>query len=115
MSNELIRKGPHVPTEERALARLKLAVKQGELEELPGIPGIPSVPRYLVTYMNSQTAGSTHQPPEQPGLVPLVEGGQRLPVSTSGLASQFTVGIRNDVTCTPVRTNFGWARAASHV
>ncbi len=56
MSRNLIRKGPHVPTEKRALARLKLAVEQRELEELPEVAGIPSVPRYLVTYMNSQTA-----------------------------------------------------------
>lgn len=56
MGNELIRKGPHVPTEERALARLKRAVELGELEELPIVPGIPSRPRYLITYMNSQTA-----------------------------------------------------------
>ncbi|HEX2027881.1 MAG TPA: hypothetical protein VHF25_07755 [Nitriliruptorales bacterium] len=56
MSKHLIRKGPHVPTEERALARLERAVEFGELEELPRVPGIPSEPRYLVTYMNSQTA-----------------------------------------------------------
>ncbi len=56
MSKDLIRKGPHVPTEKRALERLKRAVELGELEELPPIAGIPSVPRYLVTYMNSQTA-----------------------------------------------------------
>ena len=56
MSKELIQKGPHVPTEKRAVARLKRVVELGELEELPNIAGIPSVPRYLVTYMNSQTA-----------------------------------------------------------
>lgn len=55
MKDELVRKGPHVPTEKRALARLRRAVELGELEELPSIPGIPSVPRYLITYMNSQT------------------------------------------------------------
>jgi hypothetical protein len=55
MKNELIQKGPHVPTEERALARLQRAVELRELEELPSIVGMPSVPRYLVTYMNSQT------------------------------------------------------------
>lgn len=58
-SNDLIGKGPHVPTEERALARLKRAVELQELERLPNIPGIPSVPRYLVTYMNSQTANDS--------------------------------------------------------
>ena len=57
MNEELIRRGgPNVPTEERALARLRRAVELGELEELPPIPGILSVPRYLVTYMNSQTS-----------------------------------------------------------
>ena len=56
MSKKLIRKGPHVPTEKRALERLKRAVELGELEELRTIAGIPNVPRYLVTYMNSQTA-----------------------------------------------------------
>ena len=57
MSEELFRMGdPNVPTEERALARLRRAVELGELEELPSIVGIPRVPRYLVTYMNSQTA-----------------------------------------------------------
>ena len=56
MENELIRKGPHVPTEKRALERLQRAVELRELEELPRILGIPNVPRYLVTYMNSQTA-----------------------------------------------------------
>jgi hypothetical protein len=57
MSEELFRTGdPNVPTEERALARLRRAVELGELEELPSIVGIPRVPRYLVTYINSQTA-----------------------------------------------------------
>lgn len=50
------RRDPNVPTEERARARLRRAVELGELEELPIIAGIPNVPRYLVTYMNSQTA-----------------------------------------------------------
>jgi hypothetical protein len=58
MNQKLISKGPHVPTEERALARLKRAVELGELEALPAVPGIPSTPRYLVTYMNSQTANN---------------------------------------------------------
>jgi hypothetical protein len=59
MAGELIRKGPHVPTEERALKRLKRVVEIGELEDLTGIQGLPSVPRYLVTYMNSQTANDS--------------------------------------------------------
>ncbi len=33
MAEELIRKGPHVPTEERALARLKHVVEIGDLEK----------------------------------------------------------------------------------
>ncbi len=49
-------KGPNIPTEERALARLQRAIEHGALEELPIAAAIPSVPRYLVTYMNSQTA-----------------------------------------------------------
>lgn len=56
MNDELLRKGPNVPTEDRALARLRRAVELRELEQLPSVPGIPSVPRYLVTYMSSQTA-----------------------------------------------------------
>ncbi len=55
MSKRLMTKGPHVPTEKRALERLKRAVELHELEDLRAIDGIPSVPRYLVTYMNSQT------------------------------------------------------------
>jgi hypothetical protein len=58
MTQNLISKGPHVPTEKRALARLQRAVELGELEELPAAPGIPNTPRYLVTYMNSQTANN---------------------------------------------------------
>lgn len=58
MNGELLRKGPNVPTEERALARLRRAIELGELEQLPIVPFIPSVPRYLVTYMNSQTANT---------------------------------------------------------
>jgi hypothetical protein len=54
--SELLRKGPNVPTEQRALARLRRAVELDELERLPSVAGIPNVPRYLVTYMNSQTA-----------------------------------------------------------
>ena len=57
MSEELIREGPNVPTEERALARLRRAVELGELEELPAVPPHSSVapPRYLVTFMKSDT------------------------------------------------------------
>src|SRR5215218_6393513 len=58
MREELLREGPNAPTEERALAHLRRAVELGELEELPSIPGILSVPRYLVTYMNSNTANA---------------------------------------------------------
>ena len=63
MGEELYRReAPHIPTEERALARLQLAVERGELQELPtlaGIRGIQGVlPRYLVTYMNSQTTNN---------------------------------------------------------
>lgn len=56
MSKDLIREGPHVPTEKRALRRLKHLVELGELEELEAIAAAQTVPRYLVTYMNSQTA-----------------------------------------------------------
>ena len=56
MNEQLIHKGPHIPTEERAMSRLQRVVELGELERLTNIQGIPSVPRYLVTYMNSQTA-----------------------------------------------------------
>ncbi len=70
---------PNVPTEERAQARLRRAIELGELEELLPIPGFVSVPRYLVTYMNSQTANNAmrsatvvvrDQPesPDQPGV-----------------------------------------------
>ena len=48
MKNELIQKGPHVPTEKRALARLQRAVELCELEKLPSTPGTPSVPRYRI-------------------------------------------------------------------
>jgi hypothetical protein len=56
MSEELLRQDrPDVPTEERALARLRRAVELGELQELPTDIFIPNVPRYLVTYMKSNT------------------------------------------------------------
>jgi hypothetical protein len=54
---ELITKGPHVPTDPRALRRLERHIELGELEEITGLIALPSVPRYLVTYMNSQTGG----------------------------------------------------------
>lgn len=56
MSKELAAKGPHVPTEKRALARLEHVIEVGDLEKLP--PLVISRPRYLVTYMNSQTASN---------------------------------------------------------
>jgi hypothetical protein len=55
MSEELIREGPNVPTEERALARLRRAVELGELEELPSPASFANHPRYLVTFMKSDT------------------------------------------------------------
>lgn len=56
MSEKLLQEGPHLPTDDRALARLRRAVESGDLEQLPSVAGIPSTPRYLVTYMNSQTS-----------------------------------------------------------
>ena len=50
------KKAPNVPTEPRALKKLERFIEQGEFDELP-FPWIVAVPRYLVTYMNSQTAG----------------------------------------------------------
>lgn len=58
MSEQILNEGPHLPTDDRALARLRRAIELGELEQLPTVPGIPNTPRYLVTYMNSQTADS---------------------------------------------------------
>lgn len=58
MSKELLSPGPHVPIEKRALSRLHRAVELHELEHLPGAQAIPGIPRYLVTYMNSQTANN---------------------------------------------------------
>lgn len=55
MANDLMRKGPHIPTEERAQKRLKRAIELEQIEDLTGIAGIPNEPRYLITYMNSQT------------------------------------------------------------
>lgn len=56
MEELLSRKAPHVPTEKRALEVLKKAVQAGELEDLKAGEVFPIFPRYLVTYMNSQTA-----------------------------------------------------------
>lgn len=53
--NELTRKGPHVPTEGRALRRLEHHVQIGDIGDLTLL--VPVRPRYLVTYMNSQTGG----------------------------------------------------------
>ncbi|NMR19471.1 hypothetical protein [Cellulomonas fimi] len=55
-THELQAKGPHVPTEERALRRLGQAIELGHLEDLTGI-FVRTAPRYLVTYMNSQRGG----------------------------------------------------------
>ena len=54
MTEERLQKGPHIPTEKRAVARLQLAKELHELGTVPGI-ALLCVPRYLVTYMNSQT------------------------------------------------------------
>ena len=54
---ELVKEGPNVPTDPRALQRLKRFVELGELEAIEALLPLPSVPRYLVTYMNSQTGG----------------------------------------------------------
>ena len=56
MSSEQFEKGPHIPTDDRALARLRRAIEFGELEDLTSLPVPGCPPRYLVTYMNSQTA-----------------------------------------------------------
>jgi hypothetical protein len=53
----LTKKAPNVPTDPRALGRLERHIELGELEEVDPHAGHPGVPRYLVTYMNSQTAG----------------------------------------------------------
>jgi len=47
MAGELIKEAPNVPTEERALQRLRRHVEFGQLEELRG--EFPGAPRYLVT------------------------------------------------------------------
>lgn len=57
MTNDLKRKGPHFPSEPRAVKRLERAIELGELEDLTGILEPRGVPRYLVTYMKSETGG----------------------------------------------------------
>jgi hypothetical protein len=54
-AKEINRKGPNVPTEGRALKRLEQHLALGDLEEIVS-PWLPVRTRYLVTYMNSQTA-----------------------------------------------------------
>jgi hypothetical protein len=54
---ELIKEGPNVPTDPRALSRLKRRIELGELEQIEGLVPLPAVPRYLVTYMKSVTGG----------------------------------------------------------
>jgi hypothetical protein len=57
MTNNLLGKGPNVPTEPRALRRLERAIELGQLEDLAGVLVPRAVPRYLITYVNSQTGG----------------------------------------------------------
>lgn len=57
MTEKLLAKGPHVPSEERAARRLGQAVELGHLEDLTGVFLPRTRARYLVTYMNSQTGG----------------------------------------------------------
>jgi hypothetical protein len=54
MAKDFTEKAPDVPTDERALRRLRRHVEDGDLEDL-GQRALPQVPRYLVTYMRSQT------------------------------------------------------------
>jgi hypothetical protein len=56
MTDDFTAKAPNVPTEPRALRRLQRHVELGDLEELSR-SDFPGVPRYLITFMNSQTAG----------------------------------------------------------
>lgn len=56
-TQELTRKGPHVPTDPRALQRLERLIELGELEDISALVPLPAIPRYLVTFMNSQTGG----------------------------------------------------------
>jgi len=54
---KLTKESPKVPKDPRALRRLESLIELGEFEDLSGLITLPGVPRYLVTYMNSQTAG----------------------------------------------------------
>jgi hypothetical protein len=56
MSNRLDEESPKVPTDPRALARLRQHIELGELEAVSG--ALPGFPRYLVTFMRSQTGGA---------------------------------------------------------
>ena len=56
MSNRLDAESPKVPSEARALARLRRHIEAGELEEVSG--ALPGFPRYLVTFMRSQTGSA---------------------------------------------------------
>ena len=47
MSNRLDAESPKVPSEARALARLRRHIEAGEFEEVSG--ALPGFPRYLVT------------------------------------------------------------------
>ena len=56
MAIKINRKAANVPTEEQALKRLEQHIEVGDLDEIIS-PWVPTRLRYLVTYMNSQTAG----------------------------------------------------------
>src|ERR1700759_651535 len=56
MSKKLDAKSPNVPSEERALGRLRRHIETGEREEVAG--ALPGSPRYLVTFMRSQTGSA---------------------------------------------------------
>jgi hypothetical protein len=97
MSEELLREGHKVPTDERALARLRRAVELGELGELPiSAALLPSVPRYLVTFMRSQTTPNTMRS----ATVVSVTNQSRL---TNQVVVTFFVGFTND-SSTPAGT-----------
>jgi len=55
MTNPFIEKAQNVPSDPRALRQLERHLELGDLEEIVA-PWLPILPRYLVTYMNSQTA-----------------------------------------------------------
>jgi hypothetical protein len=56
MTIDISSKSAKFPTDPRGQKRLKQLIELGEFDELP-LAGLPNTPRYLVTYMNSQTAG----------------------------------------------------------